>query len=320
MKKLSSLRLPIILCIILFSAILLTGCSNEQPTASNMPPIAHSDAIAPGHQGEIGIAHPANPGDPVSIQIGIINGPAEALGTPTSALKCWVYIRVKDTDGLYVGDNTMVIMTVVPEDSNTVIFYDQVIFTSGGQGIATLFIYYNSEDTFDKFDLIAQVEGPGGTIEDIAEDLVLPILGGELQLEVLPNACYFYPHQGYPVVPKIIAILKDDLLNPIPNGNILFQNDHGLYFCTDSLEAAHPLCDNWHLSGNWVDTTMTDGGGQAILFMRVEAVENTTVTPPYPGIFVPEFASAQMVVELTVSLVGTDITSDPENITIRRYP
>ena len=317
MKKLLLLRLPIILCAIIFTVILLSGCSNEQPTKSNMPPFAQSDAIAPGHQGETGVAIPSNPGEPASIQIGFINGPAESFATPEAALKCWINIRVKDADGLYVGDNTMVIMTVVPEDSNTVVYYDQVIFTSGGQGIATLFIYYNSEDTFDKFDLIAQVEGPGGTIEDTAEDLVLPILGGELQLEVVPSSCYFL---NEPFVFRVSATLKDDFFNPISNGAILFQNDRGLYFCTDSLEAAHPLCDNWNLSGNWVDITLTAESGQAILFMRIEAVINLTVTPPYPGLFTNETVLPQVIIELTVSLVGTDIASDPENVTIRRFP
>ena len=275
-------------------------------------------------------------GPPHSIDIDYNSDPSEALGEPTAALKIGVSARIQDIYGNNVSEGTAVFFSVDPETLNIwhgpyahVIGSASVVDSSG---VAYNNLYYNSEATFKKTTLVAECVGAGVVLISDEAIVTLPLFGGEVQLEAVPNAWYF----GNTGIIKVVATVKDDLLNPINNAKVIFNNSGGLYFNADSIAAGSNLTPFWNQQPIWrfeqysgptpidsinYSSLMNDfiqENGQAILFMRAEELELST-TPIYPGVFVDNISS-QVVVEVSAALTGSEVSSDPENVTFRRFP
>jgi len=303
------------LLLLSFIAFVFTGCNDSDQPSLSTAPTYQIDALDPNSPPTTTTPHfPVNPGPPATITIGELSDAMPGLPDPSATLKCAVNIRVRDAEGNFAAPGTAVIVLVEP-DSLAYIFTP--VITINNWGLAELFIFYNSESTFSLIDIIAECWTPTGYIQAVKEDAVLPLYGGTLDLNIMPNSWYFT--STYPGVFKIVATLKDDLLMPISNALIHFDNSWGMFFCTDSAEAAGTLVNNWNLSGNWVDQTLTENDGEAVLFMRCEAFTNYSVTPPYPGIF-PDSTFTQTIGMVTVEVVGEEVATDLETVTFRRTP
>ena len=278
-------------------------------------------------------------GPPATIIINVLGEPYIAEPNPFGAnLMFETSALVLDENGNGL-EGIEVNFSLGPEDSslwtqwyNPNAAYPELDVITDSSGIAYGYIYYNSEYTFNMVDIIARCVSQGDTIEDIEEEVVLPIYEGDLILDVSPSVCMFtYP--GQVCVMRVRATLKDGLNNRINNALILFSNDLGLYFCADSAAAASPLPDYWNQLDIWRFEMYTgpnppdsinyqlpnfnQGNGQAILYMRAEEFTNYHCVPPYPGIFIPPF-QMEVMGEIEAWVVGTDIYSDPINVTFRR--
>ena len=292
-----------------FLTFFFFGCGDIDQQDLSTAPTSQIDALNPNLPTTTTPHFPTNPGPPATITIGELSDAEPGLPDPSATLKCRVNIRVRDAEGNFVVPGTAVFVYVFPDSAASVL--PSTIITNVW-GMAEALIFYNSELTFSLIDIIAECWTPTGYIQGVKEDAVLPIYGGTLDLNIVPQSWYF--GLNYPAVFKITATLKDDLLMPISNAPIGFFNSLGLFFCSDSAEAAGVLVNNWNLSGNWVEQALTEGYGEAVLFMRAEEYTNFSVTPPYPGIY------PNTMCEVWCEVLGEDISSDPENLTFLMTP
>jgi|GEM_PF-862882 len=292
-----------------------------------------------------------NPISATKSNIVIASGPAVAididseadaqpgLADPSATLKVGVSARVQDAYGNNVSAGTAVFFSVDPETVSiwqgpygNIIGASSVVDTSG---VATTYLFYNSEATFKSVEVIAQCTSAGSVLITDSKIVNLPIYGGTLDLNLLPNSWYF----GSTAVIKVEATLKDDLLMPIDNGRIVFSNSMGLFFCADSSVAGAALTNGWFTTLNQNDIwrfemytgpNPIDGinnfvpgfhqnQGQAILFMRAQEYASTGITPEYPAVFTDPI-TPQEICEVSVDLAGSEVSSDPENVTFRRTP
>jgi len=296
-----------------FLAVIFLGCSESDPPNPLTAPVNQTEAIDPNSPPAATTPNfPVNPGPPASIAIGELSEAMPGLPDPSATLKCAVNIRVRDAEGNFVAPGTEVVVYIIPDSIASALPF--TIYTDLW-GIAEASIYYNSWGTYSLIDITAQCQTPAGIIQAVKEDAVLPLYGGTLDVNTVPSSWYFGSISSVSVT-RIQATLTDDLLCPISNALIHFDNSLGLFFCTDSAEAAGTLVNNWNLSGNWVDQTLTVNG-TATLFMRAEVFTNYSVNPPYPGIF-PDSTVVVVIGEITSDVVGEDIISDPVNIAFRR--
>ena len=294
-------------------SLLLFSCQSDNSDTPTMPQPAQTDALSPGNLGEVGVVHPVDPGPPASIIIGELSAEPAGPNGYGAALVCSLAVRVRDADGFFVEEGTPVFGEEQPLDS--LVHIDGSYRFTDLYGIAIFQLYYNSAATFGMFDFIARCYNPADTVEAIAENLLLPLYGGELTLNIMPESWTWT--QLNPAVLKVLPTLHDDFGHTISNGLIHFENSLGLFFCTDSAEAAGPLENGWLYNGNWVSECLTDENGQTALFMRAEVFTNYSVTPPYPGVFVNE-SQYEIICQVWCTLVGEDIPSDPVNVTFRR--
>lgn len=295
-------------------SLLLFSCQSDNSDLPTTPQPAQTDALSPNNQGELGIVRPVDPGPPASITIGELSepGPAGENGYG-AALVCSLAVRVRDAEGFLV-EGAIVCPEVIPSGTTSVYLGPGQLATNQ-YGIVYFHLFYNSESTYGMFDFIARCFIPEDTVETIAENLVLPLYGGELTLNVIPESWTWA--QFNPAVLKVLPTLHDDFCHTISNGLIHFENSLGLFFCTDSAEAAGPLENGWLYNGNWVSECLTGSNGQAALFMRAEMFTNYSVTPPYPGVFVNE-TQIEIICQVSCTVVGEDVASDPVNLTFRR--
>ena len=294
--------------LLLALSLILFSCQSDNSDLPTTPQPSQTDALSPGNQGELALVRPTNPGLPASIAIGELSDPINAPG-----LMCSLAVRVRDADGFFVEEGTPVFWEV--QSLYSMVHIDGTNRLTDQNGIAIFQLFYNSESTFGMFDFIARCYNPGDTVEAIAENLVLPLYGGELTLNLLPESWTYVPPN--PAVLKVLPTLHDDVCHPIGNAPIHFENSAGMYFCTDSAEAAGPLENGWLYNGNWVSETLTNPSGQAALFMRIEAYTNYSVIPPYPGVF-EDSTQVEVIIEVMCDVVGEDVSSDPVNVTFRR--
>lgn len=297
--------------LLLAISLLLFSCQSDNSGLPTMPQPSQTDALSPGSQGELALVRPTNPGLPASIAIGELSDAAPAGENGYGAsLSCSLAVRVRDSQGLFVEENTMIFIEI-----ETVGVYSYPYCYVGEYGIAPVKIYYSSSNTYSYFDITVWCYSGTGTIEAAAEDLALPLYGGELMLNILPESWTWTLNT--PAVLKVLPTLHDDFCNPIGNAPIHFENSLGMFFCTDSAEAAGPLENGWLYNGNWVSETLTNPSGQAALFMRIEAYTNYSVIPPYPGVF-EDSTQVEVIIEVMCDVVGEDVSSDPVDVTFRR--
>lgn len=284
------------------AGLLISGCGGDKSVDPGAQSISQAESLIPNPPTVGAIAIPVNPGPPAMITIMDLSD-AEIAGPIGcgAGIQCSFNIRVRDADGDFVAEGTQII--VIAEGA--AIIQPPVILTNSF-GIATGTVYYNSEATYTEIAITAQYEGPGLLVSETREGMKLPLLGGELYLEIVPTSIIFINPQ-VPNVFKCNPTLLDDLGHFINAMPISFSNSLDLFFCTDSAEAAGPLANNWNLSGNWTNITTSD----VPLFLRVEYRTNFSVTPPYPGIL------PDSTLEVECFLPNTNITSYPANVTFR---
>ncbi|MBC8277355.1 MAG: hypothetical protein H8E46_03930 [FCB group bacterium] len=293
-------------------SLLLFSCQSDNSDLPTTPQPAQTDALSPENQGELVLVRPVDPGPPASITIGELGDAEEALENPWGAqIMAVINIRVRDAQGFFVEELTPVFIEIDAPDVHT----EPTVLT-GEYGIAPVEIYYSSPNTFDFFDLTVRCNSGTGTIEITAENLQLPIYGGEITISVVPSSWMFF---GQDVcVQQVTATLRDGFDFLISNGLVNFANSVGMFFCTDSVEAAGELQNGWLNNGNWVFEQLTDENGQTVLFMRAEEETNTSVTPNYPGVFIDPI-TPEVICEVH-SFLEANIFSDPWNVTYRRNP
>jgi hypothetical protein len=279
----------------------------------------------------------------INVDYGDEAQPAEGTNTFGCALKIPVNARVVDSLGNNVSAGTAVFFTVTVVDPGDLsIWYNPDhahIYPSAiiqdTSGIAYTFLYFNSEDTYCKVDIVAQCNRPDSSIaQDVAYAVELPLYGGTLELSVTPQAWYF----GGLCVMRVSAVLFDDFLYPINNARITFSNSMGMFFNADSAEAAVTTLPNqWYTNGHWrfdqytgpnpidsINYYLPEGDfhqydGEAKLFMRAEEVENVAANPDYPGVFL-DALTPTTIGEVNAELAGSNISTDPVNVTFNRVP
>ncbi|NQS99277.1 MAG: hypothetical protein HQ591_12560 [candidate division Zixibacteria bacterium] len=279
-------------------------------------------------------------GPPAAIIINVSGEPYVAEPNPFGAnLKFETSALVLDENGIGL-EGVEVTFSLGPEDSslwtqwyNPNSAYPALDVITDSSGVAYGHIYYNSEYTFNMLDIIARCESQGDTIEDIEEEVVLPLYEGQLYLDVTPFS-YAFTNPYDVCVMRVRTTLRDGLNNRINNAFILFSNDLGLYFFADSVIAASlPLPYNWIQmdicrfemytgpnppdSINYQLPNFNQDDGEAILFMRAEEVTNIYCNPPYPGVFIDPFTMI-VACEIEAMVVGTGICSDPEIVMFSR--
>jgi len=291
-------------------SLILFSCQADNSDLPTTPQPSQTDALSQGGQGELALVRPTDPGPPASIAIGELSEPGPAGPNEYGAsLVCSLAVRVRDAEGFFVEENTIIFIEI-----ETVGVYSDPYCYVGEYGIAPVKIYYISSTTYSYFDITVWCYSGTGTIEATAEDLALPLYGGELTLNVIPESWTWTQYN--PSALKVLPTLHDDFCHTISNAPIHFENSLGLFFCTDSAEAAGPLENGWLYNGNWVSEALTNPNGQAALFMRVEAYTNYSVIPPYPGVF-EDSTQVEVICEVSCEVVGEDVASDPVNLTFR---
>jgi len=298
--------------LLLALSLLLFSCQSDNSDLPTTPQPSQTDAFAPNNQGELALVRPTNPGPPATIAIGELGDVEPAGENPWEALlTCRINVRVRDAQGFFVEELTPVFIEIDAPGVNA-----EPIFYTDENGIAPVEIYYNSESTFNYFDLTAWCDSGTGMIEETAENLQLPIYDGQVTIDVVPPSWLFFFGQDV-CAHQVTATLSDGFGYLISNGQIHFANSLGMFFCTDYLEASGELQNGWLNSGNWVFEQLTDENGQAVLYMRAEEEANTSVIPNYPGVFVSPVIP-QVIGEVEAYLEPENIFSDQTNVTYGR--
>ena len=273
------------------------------------------------------------PGLPADIELSISNDPQQ-IGS-SGSYKCEVYAHVTDTYENNVQEGTQVNFALGPEVSP---WYgpqhgniDGIAYTDP-DGIATTYLYYNTENMFSMVQILAECTGAGGDIITAQLDsVVIPPFEPELVLMVEPSGFTFSQVWSIAVL-KCTATLIDGAGVPINNALLTFVNSGGMYFCCDSATAAQdPLPPNWYPGDPpyWREVQYTGPNpppdlvqspafhqedGQAIMFMRAIEVSSSQ----YPGVFTDPTAT-DVVVEIITYLVNyPDISADPVSVNFRR--
>ena len=254
-----------------------------------------------------------------------------------AALMIEISARVEDVYGNNVSDGTAVFFSI--DQTEQSIWHGPFAHIDGSAalldttGVTYTFLYYNSEDTYKTVNVVAQANAEGGTVVYDTTEVPLPLFGGELVLNVVPEAHTFSASDI--CVMKCVATLIDDIGHPIDNAKIVFTNSIGLYFCADSITAGGNLLPPpwwpsifWRFE-NYSGPTPIDSinhyvgefwhqdNGESIVFMRAEKMMNTGATPDYPGVFI-DGLTPELIVEVAASVAGEAVASDPVNVTFRR--
>jgi hypothetical protein len=240
-------------------------------------------------------------GQPYYIDLDYSNDPEPDVGG--TDLKIEVNARVQDMYGNNVPEGTAVFFSVDTTYHNN--WYGPFAHVDGSAtiqdttGVAFSNLHYNSEATFLQVDLIAKCTSHSGIwITDVV-NISLPLYEGELDLTVNPTSYIFLDQNDYTVM-TVTAKLIDGFNTPINNARINFNCNLGTYFCADSsLAAATVLPINWRTNAMWrrvqytgpnppplmqQPTPLTQGNGQAKMFMRAQYYTSANDYPGIPGL------------------------------------
>ena len=281
-------------------------------------------------------------GPPVSIDIDYNPDVEMAAGNEwEAALTIEITARVADAYGNNVSEGTAVFFSIDPTEYS--IWHGPFAHIDGSAnlldstGICVTNLYYNSEDTYKDVNVIAEANSEGGTVIYDTTTVPLPLFGGELTLNVIPESWSFTADEDVAVL-KCVATLNDDIGHVINNALIVYSTSAGLFFCADSEMAYIDLALNWwpdyeewrfenYTGPNPIDIINLivgedwyQGEGQSILFMRAEIMENTGATgstPNYPGVFI-DLQTPELIIEVAAAVAGSAVASDPVNVTFRR--
>ncbi|NQS98170.1 MAG: Ig-like domain-containing protein [candidate division Zixibacteria bacterium] len=306
----------------------------EDPPLNTLPITAQKSniTIASGPPYDIDIDYSSDP------QIAGENGMGAALMIEVNA-------RVSDVYGNNVSGETAVFFSV--DTTMHSLWWGNYAHIEGGSividttGIAFTNLYYNSEATFKSVNVIAMCVSDTAIADTTISDtstVILPIYEGDMVLTVTPESHMFIQVPPYDdiCVMRAKATLKDGLNNKINNAKVIFNNGLGLFFCADSGYAnVTNLPAGWDTLSHlyWRFETFTgpnpidsinyqlpgfnQQNGEAILYMRAIEVNSTASNPPYPGVFIDPM-TLEVIGEIEATLDGSDIGSDPVNVTFRR--